>query len=109
MTEFEFKIDRATFYKAPIQIVQEQMSSIESQLANETLKVIHKYGIYVDKDELIKALKYDRQQYDKGIEEKCAREYNTLCLYVAFYKNSFQSTVDIELNGLSTKRPDFVE
>lgn len=44
-----------------------------------------------------------------GIEEKCAREYNTLCLYVAFYKNSFQSTADIELNGLSTKRPDFVE
>ena len=39
MTEFEFEIDRATFYKAPIQIVQEQMSSIESQLQNETLKV----------------------------------------------------------------------
>ena len=69
MTEFEFEIDRATFYKAPIQIVQEQMSSIESQLANETLKVIHKYGIYVDKDELIKALNYDRQQYDKGFED----------------------------------------
>lgn len=44
-----------------------------------------------------------------GIEEKFAREYNTLCLYVAFYKNSFQSTVDIELSELSTKRPDFVE
>lgn len=42
-------------------------------------------------------------------EEKCAREYNTLCLYVAFYKNSFQSAVDIELSELSTKRPDFVE
>ena len=44
-----------------------------------------------------------------GIEEKFAREYDTLCLYVAFYKNSFQSTVDIELSGLSTQRPDFVE
>lgn len=44
-----------------------------------------------------------------GIEEKCAREYNTLCLYVAFYKNSFQSTADIELSELSTQRPDFVE
>ena len=43
-----------------------------------------------------------------GIEEKCARKYNTLCLYVAFYKNSFQSTADIELSELSTKRPDFV-
>lgn len=44
-----------------------------------------------------------------GIEEKFAREYDTLCLYVAFYKNSFQLTVDIELSGLSTQRPDFVE
>lgn len=44
-----------------------------------------------------------------GIEEKFAREYNTLCLYVAFYKNSFQSTVNIELSGLSTQRPDFAE
>lgn len=44
-----------------------------------------------------------------GREEKCAREYNILCLYVAFYKNSFQSTADIELSGLSTQRPDFVE
>ena len=78
MTEFEFEIDRAAMlYKSPIQIVQEQMSSIESQLQNETLKVIHKYGIYVDKDELIKALKYDRQQYDKGFEDgahKCKQQ-----------------------------------
>lgn len=44
-----------------------------------------------------------------GIEEKFAREYDTLCLYVAFYKNSFQSDVYIELGKLSTQRPDFVE
>lgn len=78
MIEFESEIDRAVMlYKSPIQIVQEQLSSIESQLENETLKVIHKYGIYVDKDELIKALKYDRQQYDKGFEDgvhKCRQE-----------------------------------
>lgn len=82
MIEFEFEIDRAVMlYKSPIQIVQEQISSIESQLENqlenETLKAIHKYGIYVDKDELIKALKYDRQQYDKGFEDgvhKCRQE-----------------------------------
>lgn len=44
-----------------------------------------------------------------GIEEKCARECDILCLYVAFYKNSFQSAVDIELSKLSTKRPNFAE
>lgn len=44
MTEFEFETHRVDMlYKSPIQIVQEQISSIESQLQDETLKVIHKY------------------------------------------------------------------
>lgn len=39
MTEFEFETHRVDMlYKGPIQIVQEQISSIESQLENETLK-----------------------------------------------------------------------
>ena len=29
-------------------------------------KAIKNMGVYVDKEELIKALAYDRQQYDKG-------------------------------------------
>lgn len=44
-----------------------------------------------------------------GIEEKCAREYNTLCLYVAFNKSAYKSVVDIKVGDLTTKRPDFVE
>lgn len=44
-----------------------------------------------------------------GIEEKCAREYNTLCLYVAFNKSAYKSVVDITVGDLTTKRPDFVE
>lgn len=44
-----------------------------------------------------------------GIEEKCAREYNTLCLYVAFNKSAYKSAVDINVGDLTTKRPDFVE
>lgn len=90
MTEFEFETHRVDMlYKGPIQIVQEQISSIESQLENETLKVIHKYGIYVDKDELIKALKYDRQQYDKGFDGN--EEYVPIytCKGVVFVKASY--------------------
>lgn len=44
-----------------------------------------------------------------GIEEKCAREYNTLCLYVAFNKSAYKSAVDINVGDLTTKRPDFAE
>lgn len=32
-------------------------------------------GIYVDKEELIKALRYDRQQYDKGYADGYSKGY----------------------------------
>lgn len=44
-----------------------------------------------------------------GIEEKCAREYNTLCLYIGFNKSTYKSAVDINVGNLTTKRPDFAE
>lgn len=54
-------------YKSPITIIQEQFTSdIKMTLEDDILKGVMKYEIIVDKDELIKALKYDRDQYDKG-------------------------------------------
>lgn len=44
-----------------------------------------------------------------GIEEKCAREYDVLCLYIDFDKSTFKSAVDIQVGELSTKRPEFAE
>lgn len=45
--------------------------------------------------------------YNKNLPD----EYNPieLCLYVAFNKGTFQQAVDIEIGGLSTKRPNFAE
>ena len=34
------------------------------------LTVIHNLGIDVDKEELVRALKYDREQYQKGYEDR---------------------------------------
>lgn len=53
-------------YKSPITIYRQQM---ETQLEGEVLKVVEKYGVSADKEELIKALKYDREQYSKGYDE----------------------------------------
>lgn len=49
-------------YKSPIEIV-EKMSS---QMENDIMQTIISYGINVDKAELLKALTYDREQYEKG-------------------------------------------
>lgn len=50
-------------YECPINII---MSDIETQFEQEVLKAVQQYDISVDKDELVKALNYDRQQYEKG-------------------------------------------
>ncbi len=50
-------------YESPINIIQGQM---ETSLENDIMSVVQRYGINVNKDALICALQYDRNQYNKG-------------------------------------------
>lgn len=66
-------------YKLPIEIVHGMKfdDSIEREIATALAKSTDNYiyksilnaGINVDKDELLKALNYDRRQYEKGYED----------------------------------------
>ena len=57
-------------YKSPIEKI---CSELQTQMAQEdenmVMKAIRKVEVNVDKEELIKALRYDRNQYTKGYEE----------------------------------------
>lgn len=53
-------------YESPIKIWQ---SELEMQMEDEMLNVCRRVGVQVDKDELLKALEYDRNQYDKGYQD----------------------------------------
>ena len=50
-------------YKSPIEVYQSEM---ETYMEGEILKAVMNVGVHVDKEELLKALKYDRDQYSKG-------------------------------------------
>lgn len=50
-------------YESPIKIIQSQL---EMKLEDDILKAVQSRYIDVDKEELIKALVYDRNQYNKG-------------------------------------------
>ena len=52
-------------YNSPIEVFQKQ---IETKMEDGILKAVQKMGVNVDKDELLKALKYDREQYEKGYD-----------------------------------------
>ena len=57
-------------YKSPIELVMGQFRmEQEKRIEGEVFKAIQDYGINIDKNELIRALKYDRAQYDKGYED----------------------------------------
>ena len=56
-------------YKSPIEITYGQM---KSQIEGDILTVVCECGVIVDKDELIKALAYDRDQYKAGYDDAMA-------------------------------------
>ena len=53
-------------YKSPIEIMQKEM---RVQMENGIIKAVQDVGITVDKAELLKALAYDREQYQKGFAD----------------------------------------
>jgi hypothetical protein len=53
-------------YKSPIEIV---CRDLDAQLEGEVMRVIREVGVVVDKEELLRALKYDREQYEKGWDD----------------------------------------
>lgn len=55
-------------YKSPVETISQQ---VQAKFEGDVMELIHSYGINVDKDELIKALQYDRDQYRKGFADGC--------------------------------------
>lgn len=53
-------------YKSPIEVMYTQM---RTNMENKIFKAVQDVGINVDKTELVKALEYDRNQYQKGYED----------------------------------------
>ena len=62
-------------YKSPLEVFSR---GVRLNVEGEVMKAIHECEIFVDKDELIKALKYDREQYVKGFEDGCRERVDKL-------------------------------
>ena len=53
-------------YESPIKVFQ---GNLEMRFEGEILKAVLRADITVDRDELIRALRYDREQYQKGFDD----------------------------------------
>ena len=58
-------------YESPIDVLY---SDIETKLEDGILKAVQDVGITVDKQELLKALQYDRDSYRKGFQDGARNE-----------------------------------
>jgi hypothetical protein len=58
-------------YESPIEMfsVTEYAHHIDEQIESAVYEAVTKVGINVNKEELVKALQYDRHQYEKGYED----------------------------------------
>lgn len=53
-------------YEEPIKLIETQM---RTEIENEIFRAIKEVGVDVNKEELEKALRYDRRQYSKGYKD----------------------------------------
>lgn len=88
-------------YKSPIEIITGQMTM---KYENNIVKCVQKYHPNIDKDELYKALKYDRDQYEKGYVDGATEFANRLKEW--FVENSnywFSHSVNMEIDEVLEK------
>ena len=77
-------------YESPIKIIA---GKIQTQIDDEIYRAVQNVGINVDREELIKALEYDRGQYEEGFrdgERHTLRQIKNLLpewLYIAIKEN----------------------
>lgn len=53
-------------YESPINVA---IDDLKMQVEGEICRAVQTIGVKVDKEELLKALQYDRGQYDKGYKD----------------------------------------
>lgn len=57
-------------YDSPINVIYGKLQTkVQEDMENHIFESVQSVGVMVDKDELIKALEYDRQQYEKGYQD----------------------------------------
>lgn len=62
-------------YESPIDIIYNDIQyKVVEEMDKNVVSAVQSYGIDVNKEELLKALRYDRQQYEKGYADAKAEQ-----------------------------------
>lgn len=73
-------IDSLNGYESPVTLFEIPITDLTTKFNEDTdqwiLECVQKTGISIDKEELIKAIQYDRDQYSKGYKNGYEAGYN---------------------------------
>lgn len=71
MNNTTYSLDELELYKSPIEAICSEVTHeiLKDEEDRAMLAIQQAVGYKVDKDELIKALRYDRNQYEKGYND----------------------------------------
>ena len=89
-------------YEPPIKINR----NVDTMLEDAVCEAILRVGIDVDKEELIKALKYDRQQYDKGYADGYVEAISEFNARIEAYNKALKELRPIPIRSDITLRGD---
>lgn len=74
-------------FDSPIKIITNR---IRTEIEGQVLRAVQNVGVIVDKEELLKALQYDRDQYSKGYAdgyEKAIEEFSEMLKHRCYMSN----------------------
>lgn len=83
-------------YNSPIAIfsvAEEIVNQITEEKNRIIMESINKVGIDINKEELIRALSYDRNQYNKGYADGCEEEHKKLKEAIEKVKNTAKGLI----------------
>lgn len=95
-------------YESPI---TQYITDIQTKMEDQLMETLFGLGFDVDKEELMKALKYDREQYQKGYKDgrgSIVHCKDCACVRAVHMGNKFvyrcpMSTVDVEPEGYCSR------
>lgn len=84
-------------WESPVNII---MGEMQTKIEGDVYKAIQNVGIDVDKEELLKAMQYDRQQYEKGYKDGYADAVDEL-------KKKFMEQLEVKKGIWTTRGIEF--
>lgn len=85
-------------YQSPIDVIMGQMNI---SYENEICKAVQNVGVNVDKNELMKALQYDRGQYQKGYADRDSEIIRCIDCRNKKWADADDETVFCRLQGMA--------